>query len=120
MRLQHLIDELNVGTFNPVGLNILWPRNVAFLYVNPSFYCPMWKVELMLVCSLKLNTMSVFQLSFPQSLICMNSDCLLASAIYFVQMCPVKTEHDVMCHAERLRRADHMVRMSKVSSHLGL
>ena len=42
VRLQHLIDDLNVGTFNPVGLNILWPRNVAFLYVNLVFSCPMW------------------------------------------------------------------------------
>jgi len=37
-RLQHLIDELNVGTFNPVGLNILWPRNVAFLYLEIEYY----------------------------------------------------------------------------------
>ena len=38
MRLERLIDELNIRTFNPVGLNILWPRNVAFLYVNPFFF----------------------------------------------------------------------------------
>ena len=34
MRLHQLIDELNIGTYNPVGLNILWPRNVGFLYVS--------------------------------------------------------------------------------------
>ena len=39
-------------------------------------------VELMLVHSLKLNTMSVMQFSILQSLICMTSDCLLASTIY--------------------------------------
>jgi hypothetical protein len=66
MRLQHLIDDLNIGTFNPVGLNILWPRNVAFLYVNPFFSLSDVDVELMLVCSLKLNTMSV-QFSSSQS-----------------------------------------------------
>lgn len=37
MRLRHLIDDLNIGTFNPVGLNILWPRSVAFLYVTYFF-----------------------------------------------------------------------------------
>jgi hypothetical protein len=34
MRLQQLIDELNIGIYNPVGLNILWPRSVGFLYVS--------------------------------------------------------------------------------------
>ena len=33
LRLRDLIDDLNAGLYNPVGLNILWPRNVAFLYV---------------------------------------------------------------------------------------
>ena len=42
VRLQHLIDDLNIGIFNPVGLNILWPRNVAFLYVNLPFFLSMW------------------------------------------------------------------------------
>lgn len=39
IRLQHLIDELNMEIFNLVGLNILWPRNVAFHYVNPVLPC---------------------------------------------------------------------------------
>jgi len=38
MRLRHLIDDLNIGTFNPVGLNILWPRSVAFLYLEIEYY----------------------------------------------------------------------------------
>ena len=50
IRLEQLIDELNVGTFNPVGLNILWPRNVAFLYVKPPFFI-VRDVELILVFS---------------------------------------------------------------------
>ncbi|PFH50726.1 hypothetical protein AMATHDRAFT_144367 [Amanita thiersii Skay4041] len=33
-RLREVISELNEGLYNPVGLNILWPRNVAFLYVS--------------------------------------------------------------------------------------
>ncbi|KAF5377263.1 hypothetical protein D9615_006428 [Tricholomella constricta] len=37
-RLQHLIDGLNVELYNPVGLNILWPRNVAFLYLEIEYY----------------------------------------------------------------------------------
>lgn len=50
MRLQHLIDDLNIGTFNPVGLNILWPRNVAFLYVN-LFLLSDVDVKLIIACS---------------------------------------------------------------------
>jgi hypothetical protein len=32
-RLEELIVQLNRELYNPVGLNILWPRNVAFLFV---------------------------------------------------------------------------------------
>lgn len=64
MRLQHLIDDLNIGTFNPVGLNILWPRNVAFLYVNPFFYCPKWIVVLMPFSQLEIE----YYVSTPPSL----------------------------------------------------
>ncbi|KAG6902969.1 hypothetical protein C0995_008542 [Termitomyces sp. Mi166 len=32
-KLRQLVDSLNVELYNPVGLNILWPRNVAFLYL---------------------------------------------------------------------------------------
>ncbi|KAJ6569544.1 Golgin subfamily A member 7/ERF4 family-domain-containing protein [Mycena capillaripes] len=37
-RLQLLIDELNVRVYNPVGLNILWPRSVAFLFMEIEYY----------------------------------------------------------------------------------
>ena len=33
-KLKALIDELNVQIYNPVGLNIKWPRSVAFLFVS--------------------------------------------------------------------------------------
>jgi len=33
-RLHQLIDAMNKTTFNPVGLNIVWPRNVAFIFVS--------------------------------------------------------------------------------------
>ena len=33
-RLERLFDFLNAELFNPVGLNILWPRKVAFLFVS--------------------------------------------------------------------------------------
>ncbi|KAH9982194.1 Golgin subfamily A member 7/ERF4 family-domain-containing protein [Lactifluus volemus] len=33
-RLQRLMDELNRQLFNPVGLNMLWPRKVGFLFVS--------------------------------------------------------------------------------------
>ena len=33
-RLRYLFDDLNAGLYNPVGLNVLWPRDVAFLFVR--------------------------------------------------------------------------------------
>ena len=33
-RLKHRIEEMNTQIYNPVGLNILWPHNVAFLFVR--------------------------------------------------------------------------------------
>lgn len=33
-RLQQLIDVMNRTTFNPVGLNIVWPKNVGFIFVR--------------------------------------------------------------------------------------
>lgn len=33
-RLRRHMDELNHQLFNPVGLNILWPRKVGFLFVS--------------------------------------------------------------------------------------
>jgi len=37
-RLQHLINELNAQVYNPVGLNILWPHKVAFLFMEIEYY----------------------------------------------------------------------------------
>ncbi|KAH7908205.1 Golgin subfamily A member 7/ERF4 family-domain-containing protein [Hygrophoropsis aurantiaca] len=37
-RLAQLIDDLNVQLYNPVGLNILWPRKVAFLFLEIEYY----------------------------------------------------------------------------------
>ncbi|KAF8213751.1 Golgin subfamily A member 7/ERF4 family-domain-containing protein, partial [Mycena galopus ATCC 62051] len=37
-QLQLLIQELNERVYNPVGLNILWPRKVAFLFVSFSWF----------------------------------------------------------------------------------
>lgn len=33
-RLYQLIDAMNKTTFNPVGLNIVWPNDVAFIFVS--------------------------------------------------------------------------------------
>jgi hypothetical protein len=33
-RLERKIAELNTQVYNPVGLNILWPQKVAFLFVS--------------------------------------------------------------------------------------
>ena len=35
LRLRELIEVLNRTVYNPVGLNILWPRQVAFMFVRP-------------------------------------------------------------------------------------
>ena len=37
MRLKKLIERLNADVYNPVGLNIVWPHPVAFLYVCTPF-----------------------------------------------------------------------------------
>lgn len=39
-KLKQLIEQLNSELYNPVGLNILWPHNVAFLYVSGSSIYP--------------------------------------------------------------------------------
>ncbi|KAF8887714.1 Golgin subfamily A member 7/ERF4 family-domain-containing protein [Infundibulicybe gibba] len=36
--LRYLVDDLNTGLYNPVGLNILWPQSVAFLYLEMEYY----------------------------------------------------------------------------------
>lgn len=36
LKLQYLFDDLNTGLYNPVGLNLLWPRAVAFLFVSTT------------------------------------------------------------------------------------
>lgn len=52
LRLRKLIDDLNASLYNPVGLNILYPRDVAFLYVRPDFMLTEEELsdELMNVC----------------------------------------------------------------------
>ncbi|KAK2462105.1 hypothetical protein APHAL10511_006568 [Amanita phalloides] len=37
-RLCDIIVDLNAGLYNPAGLNILWPHNVAFLYLEIEYY----------------------------------------------------------------------------------
>ncbi|KAI0668670.1 Golgin subfamily A member 7/ERF4 family-domain-containing protein [Trametes maxima] len=37
-RLKRLIDELNEQIYNPVGLHIKWPKNVAFLFAEIEYY----------------------------------------------------------------------------------
>jgi len=37
-RLRAVIDDLNVMLYNPVGLNILWPGDVAFLFLEVEYY----------------------------------------------------------------------------------
>ncbi|KAH9949447.1 Golgin subfamily A member 7/ERF4 family-domain-containing protein [Amylocystis lapponica] len=37
-RLHQLIDDLNTRLYNPVGLNILWPYKVGFLFLEVEYY----------------------------------------------------------------------------------
>ncbi|KAH7103122.1 Golgin subfamily A member 7/ERF4 family-domain-containing protein [Auriculariales sp. MPI-PUGE-AT-0066] len=37
-RLAALLDNLNAELYNPRGLNILWPRRVAFLFLEIEYY----------------------------------------------------------------------------------
>jgi hypothetical protein len=36
--LESLIEYLNLELYNPVGLNMLWPRKVAFLFLEIEYY----------------------------------------------------------------------------------
>jgi len=37
-RLHRLIGAMNANTFNPSGLNIVWPKNAAFLFLEIEYY----------------------------------------------------------------------------------
>jgi len=37
-RLEQLVQALNTELYNPVGLNIRWPRKVAFLFLEIEYY----------------------------------------------------------------------------------
>ena len=37
-RLQDLLEKWNRDLYNPVGVNIRWPREVAFLFVSAIFF----------------------------------------------------------------------------------
>ncbi|KAJ3551180.1 hypothetical protein NM688_g4858 [Phlebia brevispora] len=37
-RLHQVINELNTQLYNPAGLNILWPRDVAFMFLEIEYY----------------------------------------------------------------------------------
>jgi len=37
-KLKYLVDVLNGEVYNPVGLNILWPRRNAFLFLEIEYY----------------------------------------------------------------------------------
>lgn len=46
-RLHHLIDVMNGTTFNPAGLNIVWPKNVGFIFVSDGSLLSMsWDANL--------------------------------------------------------------------------
>ncbi|KJA25921.1 hypothetical protein HYPSUDRAFT_133404, partial [Hypholoma sublateritium FD-334 SS-4] len=38
LRLRKVVEQMNAEVYNPVGLNMLWPENVAFLYLEIEYY----------------------------------------------------------------------------------
>ncbi|TDL15849.1 hypothetical protein BD410DRAFT_822977 [Rickenella mellea] len=38
LKLKQLLDRLNTELYHPRGLHILWPRNVAFLFLEIEYY----------------------------------------------------------------------------------
>jgi len=36
-KLRIMFEDLNASLYNPAGLNLLWPRQVAFLFVSTLF-----------------------------------------------------------------------------------
>lgn len=57
-QLHQLIDGMNKDTFNPVGLNIVWPKNAAFIFVSDGLTrCQRYGALTSHPCSWRLNTM---------------------------------------------------------------
>jgi hypothetical protein len=90
MRLRHLIDELNIGIYNPVGLNILWPQNVGFLYVSVDLFWCGRRADLCGQLEIEYYV-SAEPSQLPVLTICMNSECCLLVGVY-ICTCAVKTE----------------------------
>ncbi|KAH9921332.1 Golgin subfamily A member 7/ERF4 family-domain-containing protein [Fomitopsis serialis] len=47
-RLQQLIEDVNMRSYNPRGLNILWPRKVAFLFLEIEYYVSLASLDCVL------------------------------------------------------------------------
>ncbi|KAF5361680.1 hypothetical protein D9758_007382 [Tetrapyrgos nigripes] len=65
-RLQRLFEELNEEVFNPVGLNLLWPRRVAFLFLEIEYYFPQSGPTYGSFAN-GVNPQSINQFSFPNT-----------------------------------------------------
>ncbi|KAF9785885.1 Golgin subfamily A member 7/ERF4 family-domain-containing protein [Thelephora terrestris] len=54
-RLHRLIDDMNKNTFNPVGLNVVWPKDVAFLFLEIEYYVCRSSLHLSFILPFKLT-----------------------------------------------------------------
>ena len=71
--MHQLIDVMNRTTFNPVGLNIMWPKNVGFIFVSDglpaadarilTFYPHSWRSNIMYTTFLYLSSIPSFELT---------------------------------------------------------
>ncbi|KAI0089867.1 Golgin subfamily A member 7/ERF4 family-domain-containing protein [Irpex rosettiformis] len=73
--LRKTIDEINTTLYNPVGLNILWPRNVAFMFLEIEYYVS----NVLLLPSISLTWSAV---------ICVNIASILSSSyhLFFIPL----------------------------------
>jgi len=63
--LEQLFEDLNVEVFNPAGLNLLWPRKVAFLFVSMIFTLLLQRsILIRFSISWRLSTMYVKEFAF--------------------------------------------------------
>ena len=82
-RLGALIDEKNTTMYHPQGLHILWPRNVAFMFVSAMMCITFLSAQKFPVISWKSNTMYVLA-TCARSLVFFDMTIYSKSAIPYV------------------------------------
>lgn len=63
-RLQRDLEGLNRRLYNPQGLNILWPKDVAFMFVRNPLHLDVTLALLMIETSWRSSTIDLYLSDF--------------------------------------------------------